>query len=86
MKKICLRFDIDGIADAKALPKIRKICADYNVKCTFFVNMGKSYDKRYPNPNPQKKKILKKGIWNSILTILINPNIGIKYYKYIGGK
>lgn len=79
MDSVSFRFDIDGIADVKALPQILEVADKHDVKFTFFVNMGRSFDWRYRSHNPKIGKVKQQGIMIALATTIWNPNIGIVY-------
>lgn len=48
MKTISFRFDIDGIGDIRlGVPKLLNLSRELNVKFSFYINMGKSFNLRF---------------------------------------
>ncbi len=90
-KKIAIRFDIDTIKCIKqGVPKLVSISKKYNVQFTFFMNFGKSVNrkiifKRKNNSHlisSSKLPTLKKlGVLNYLLTILVNPKLNRFNYQ-----
>ncbi|WP_286706243.1 polysaccharide deacetylase family protein [Flavobacterium sp. 38-13] len=88
-KYICFRFDIDThICLQKGVPNLLKLFENYNAKCTFFVSMGRSFDRSsflkekfkygFSNKTTQGtfSMFSKLGVTNSIVALLLNPKIG----------
>ncbi len=84
-KKVAFRFDVDTLKCIKyGVPKLVNISEKSKVSFTFFMNFGKSIDRKEAFKNksksfdntlnkiPTKKKL---GFFNYVLTILINPNL-----------
>lgn len=95
MKKAGFRVDVDTITDVTTgLNSLKCILDDTGVRCSIYVNMGKSIDritllkgigKTFKNVSGESENstakigVLKKlGKKNFLQTILFNPNIGIK--------
>tara|TARA_Y100001958_G_C21187927_1_gene516661 strand:+ start:310 stop:1134 length:825 start_codon:yes stop_codon:yes gene_type:complete len=86
-KKLAFRFDIDTLKCIKyGVPKLVNISKNNDVRFTFFMNFGKSIDRREAFKNRSKSfdnvsnKISTKkklGFVNYILTIFVNPKLDI---------
>ena len=86
-KKVAFRFDVDTLKCIKyGVPKLVNISEKNNVSFTFFMNFGKSIDRKEAFKNKSKSfdntlnKISTKkklGIINYILTVLINPKLEV---------
>ena len=84
-KKVAFRFDIDTLKCIKyGVPRLVNISKKNEVKFTFFMNFGKSIDRKiifqrknnsYLNSSTKLPTIKKLGIINYLLTILVNPNL-----------
>lgn len=85
-KKVAFRFDIDTLTCIKdGVPKLISLSEKYNVKFTFFMNFGKSVDRKeiFMKKNISSVRNINKlptltklGLKNFILTVLINPKLG----------
>ena len=84
-KKIAIRFDIDTVKCIKfGVPKLVSISKKHNVKFTFFMNFGKSVNRKiifqrknnsYLISSTKLPTLIKLGVINYLLTILENPKL-----------
>lgn len=94
MKKICFRFDIDThVCMSKGMPNLLELAAEEGVLFTFFVNMGKGFDRfnsiknifgRLFRKSEQKKlanlsMFIKLGLKETISALFLNPSVGSNY-------
>jgi peptidoglycan/xylan/chitin deacetylase (PgdA/CDA1 family) len=91
-KKIfSLRWDIDHLyCLEKGVPNILSICKEYSIKCTFFINLGKSLNlkewlfKSFTKSigkltDTRSINIIKKvGYYNLLKILLLNQDVGLK--------
>ena len=84
-KKVSFRFDVDTINCIKnGIPKLVDISKKYNIEFSFFMNFGRSIDRREVFkrkntsnllPNHKISTISKLGLINFLITLLINPRL-----------
>jgi peptidoglycan/xylan/chitin deacetylase (PgdA/CDA1 family) len=85
-----LRWDIDHLYGLeKGVPRIISVCNEFNVKCSFYINLGKSFDFREWMFKSLKKSyiklkdpvsiniIQKLGYFRSLQLIALNPKVGL---------
>jgi hypothetical protein len=92
MKTVAFRFDIDTLTCIKSgIPKLVKISKKYNVEFTFFINFGRSINRKevlrkknksLNNTSSKLSTLTKLGLKNYIITLLLNPKLG-KYKNKI---
>ena len=90
-KKIAIRFDIDTVKCIKfGVPKLVSISKKHNVKFTFFMNFGKSVNRKiifqrknssYFISSTKLPTLIKLGVINYLLTILVNPKLNKYNYQ-----
>lgn len=84
------RWDIDHLYGLeRGVPNILSVCRDFNVKCSFYINLGKAYDLREWLFRSIKKSfdkltdsasiniIQKLGYFRLLQLIFLNPNVGL---------
>lgn len=94
-KIFSFRFDIDSLADIEVgVPKLLELAEELDVRFTFFVNMGKSFNwstfsTQQSAPGDRNKTVrhmstvTKLGLWRTIRTVVSNPNIGLSHSKLL---
>ena len=92
MKTFSFRFDIDSLADIEiGVPKLIEIGRRLDVRFTFFINMGKSFNwgmvlkKRKTGSRAcsghHLSTVKRLGLWRTVRTVALNPNIGLSHKK-----
>ncbi len=86
MKQVSFRFDVDTLTCVKTgIPKLVNISKKYDAEFTFFMNFGKSIDrkevlKRKNNSgyvtSSKLSTLTKLGLVDYLITILLNPELG----------
>lgn len=97
-KKFCIRFDVDThVCLSKGMPALLKLAKEEDIKFTFFINMGKGFDrfnsikniltrfiKKQDDQKPQNLSMFDKlGKWESLIASFINPTVGARYVKVL---
>jgi peptidoglycan/xylan/chitin deacetylase (PgdA/CDA1 family) len=90
-KIFSLRWDIDHLhCLEKGVPNILSVCREYSIKCTFFINLGKSLNfkewffKSFSKSvnkltDVESINIIKKiGFYNLLKILILNQNVGLK--------
>lgn len=89
MKTFSFRFDIDSLADIEAgVPKLIELAKELDVRFTFFVNMGKSFNWKTLGKGQEARgkgylTIKKLGLLLTLRTVILNPNIGLSHKKIL---
>ena len=92
MKTFSFRFDIDSLADIEiGVPKLIEMAKELDIRFTFFVNMGKSFNRKTIFSVKQSKRRFPRhartlgrlGLWRTLRTVLLNPDIGTFHKKYL---
>lgn len=93
IKTLSFRFDIDGIGDIGiGLSRLLDIADSFDVRFSFYVNMGRSFNRKVSFPGRDSGKIeqvnmvlkiknllRRHGFIGILRTVIENPCIGIKY-------
>ncbi len=93
-KFLCFRFDVDThVCLRDGVPNLLEMMTRYGVKCTFFVSMGRAFDRRQvvrerfrarkTSTKYNFSMISKLGRANTVEALLINPKIGASYSKIL---
>ena len=91
-KLFSLRFDIDSLADIEiGVPMLLDLAREMDVRFTFFLNMGKSFNWRTalrgralsPRGGRSVKTVGRLGLIRTIRTVAINPDIGPSHKKIL---
>jgi len=92
-KTFSFRFDIDSLADIEVgLPRLLELAKELDVRFTFFVNMGRSFNWKtvvrsqrsqikFRNPQSAIRTVKKLGLLRAIRTVVFNPDIGLSHKK-----
>lgn len=95
VKTFSFRFDIDSLADIEAgVPKLIELAKELDVRFTFFVNMGKSFNWKVVSDqwsvagektalSRHSSTMRRLGLWRTFRTVVINPNIGLSHKKIL---
>lgn len=92
-KYICFRFDVDThICLTKGVENILEVADQYGARCTFFINMGKAFNRSFfireklmGSLTPKKVKIgvfpmhIKLSLNDSLDAIVRNPKVGASH-------
>lgn len=96
-RQIYVRFDIDTVTCIEqGVPRLLELARRYQVKFTFFVNMGRAIDHKeifinspartLGNITGQRRKISvmrKLGIRDALRTVVFNPNVGLAHLSVL---
>ncbi len=90
-KIFSMRWDIDHLfCLEKGVPNILSVCRDYSIKCTFFINLGKSLNLKewlfksftksiHKLTDTKSINIIKKiGYYNLFKILMLNPDVGLR--------
>ena len=85
MKTVSFRFDIDTLTCIKSgVPKLIEISKKHNIEFTFFINFGKSINRKevlrkknksHNNATIKLSTLTKLGLKNYIITLSLNPKL-----------
>jgi peptidoglycan/xylan/chitin deacetylase (PgdA/CDA1 family) len=93
MKIFSFRFDIDSLADIETgVPRLIDLARELDVRFTFFVNMGRSYNWRVVSGQwsvagentallRHASTMRRMGLWQTLRTVFFNPDIGLSHKK-----
>ena len=92
-KLFSFRFDIDSLTDIEVgVPRLIEIAGTLDVRFTFFVNMGRSFNwstvlsRQHPgarNSVSAARTINKLGLGRLLRTVILNPHIGFSHKKML---
>ncbi len=95
-RELSIRFDIDTIPGVeKGLFNLLKLARELNVRFTFFVNMGRTFDLKTAlcgtrddsgdstGRGVRQTPVEHLGVEGILKTILFNPNLGVEYARQI---
>lgn len=96
-KYICFRFDVDThLCLSKGVPNLMLLANKYQAEFTFFINMGRAFDRRLlikekyaaffnkqPKPHGFFPMFYKLGFMHSIYAMGCNPIVGAKHKKIL---
>lgn len=94
-KIFCFRWDIDHIkCIEEGVPNILDICLEHNIKCSFFINLGKSMDLKLWSLGFKKSfnKVMDKdslnvinklGWFDFLKTLSRNQDVGLSHIKIL---
>lgn len=95
MKTFSFRFDIDSLADIEVgVPKLIELAKELDVRFTFFVNMGKSFNWKVVSDkwlvtgdktalSRHSSTMRRLGLLRTLRTVLLNPDIGLSHKKIL---
>lgn len=89
MKTFSFRFDIDSLADVEVgVPKLIDLAKEMDVRFTFFVNMGRSFnwktlDQGRGAGGKGYSTVKRLGLLRTFQTVIFNPDVGLSHKEIL---